>query len=50
MLKFDRNLTDVAARKRAQQKWDNVAKPLNSLGRMEKLICRIAAIQETEDV
>ena len=50
MLKFDRNLPDEAARKRAQQKWDNVAKPLNSLGRMEKLICRIAAIQETEDV
>ena len=50
MLKFERNLLDEAARKRAQQKWDNVAKPLNSLGRMEKLICRIAAIQETEDV
>ena len=50
MLKFERNLPDEAARKRAQQKWDNVAKPLNSLGRMEKLICRIAAIQETEDV
>ena len=50
MLKFDRKKPDEAARKRAQQKWDNVAKPLNSLGRMEKLICRIAAIQGTEDV
>ena len=50
MLKLDRNLPDEAARKRAQQKWDNVAKPLNSLGKMEKLICRIAAIQGTEDV
>lgn len=50
MLKFDRNLPDEAARKRAQQKWDNVAKPLNSLGRMEKLVCRIAAIQGAENV
>ena len=50
MLNFDRNLPDEAARCRAQQKWDNVAKPLNSLGRMEKLICRIAAIQGTENV
>jgi len=50
MLKYDRNLPDEAARNRAQQKWDNVAKPLNSLGRMEKLISRIAAIQGTEDV
>ena len=50
MLKFDRNLPDEAARSRAQRKWDHVAKPLNSLGRMEKLICRIAAIQGTQDV
>ena len=50
MLKYDRNLPDEAARSRAQQKWDNVAKPLNSLGRMEKLVCRIAAIQGTEHV
>ena len=50
MLKYDRNLPDEAARNRAQQKWDNVAKPLNSLGRMEKLICRIAAVQGTENV
>lgn len=50
MLKFDRNLPDEAARSRAQQKWDNVAKPLNSLGKMEKLISRIAAIQGTEDM
>lgn len=50
MLKLVRNLPDEAARSRAQQKWDHVAKPLNSLGKMEQLICRIAAIQETEDV
>ena len=50
MLNFDRNLPDEAARSRAQQKWDKVAKPLNSLGRMEKLICRIAAVQSAEDV
>ena len=50
MLKYDRKLPDEGARMRAQQKWDRVAKPLNSLGRMEELICRIAAIQGTEDV
>ena len=50
MLKFDRNLPDEAARDLARKKWDHVAKPLNSLGRMEKLVCRIAAVQGTEDV
>ena len=50
MLKFERKLPDEAARSRAQQKWDNVAKPLNALGRMEKLICRIAAVQGSENV
>ena len=34
----------------AQKRWDSVAKPLNSLGQMEKLITRIAGIQETADV
>ena len=50
MLKFDQNQPDEAARSRAQQQWDHVAKPLNSLGSMEKLICRIAAIAQTENV
>ena len=50
MLKYDRNLPDEAAYSRAQQKWNNVAKPLNSLGKMEKLICRLAAVQGTENV
>ena len=50
MLKFDRKLPDAIARKHAQQKWDNVAKPLNSLGRMEEMICRIAAVQGSADV
>lgn len=50
MLKFKRNLPDEAARSRAQQKWDNVAKPLHSLGRLEEMISRIAAIQGSEHV
>lgn len=50
MLKLKRRLPDETARCRAQQKWDNVAKPLNSLGKLEKLLCRIAAIQGTENV
>ena len=38
------------ARERAQYRWDHVAKPLHSLGRLEKLIVQIAGIQQTEDV
>ncbi len=50
MMKIKKNLPDEAARRMAQQKWDNVAKPLHSLGKMEDIICRIAAIQGSEDV
>ena len=38
------------AREAAQRRWDAVAKPLGSLGRLETLITRIAAIQGTADV
>lgn len=50
MLKIKKNLPDEAARRMAQEKWDKVAKPLHSLGKMEDIICRIAAIQGREDV
>ncbi len=38
------------ARTQACMRWDNVAKPLHSLGRLEDLIAQIAGIQETADV
>lgn len=38
------------AREQAQWKWDHVAKPLNSLGELEKLTVKIAGIHETADV
>ena len=36
--------------KEASQRWDRIAKPLHSLGRLEDLIAQIAGIQETADV
>lgn len=50
MLKINRNSPNEAARKAAQRQWDSVAKPLNSLGKMEDMISRIAAVQETAQV
>lgn len=38
------------AKELAQSRWDHVAKPLNSLGRLEQLIVRIAGVQNTPDV
>lgn len=38
------------AKERAQARWDHVAKPLNSLGKLEKMIVQIAGIQGTADV
>nr|MBR4279638.1 nicotinate-nucleotide--dimethylbenzimidazole phosphoribosyltransferase [Clostridia bacterium] len=38
------------AREQAQARWDRVAKPLNSLGKLEKLIVQIAGMQGTPDV
>ena len=33
-----------------QRNWDNVAKPLNGLGKFETIICQIGAITETTDI
>jgi len=41
---------DAEAMRRAQARWDGVAKPLGSLGKLEKLIVHIAGIQETAQV
>lgn len=38
------------AKEQAQVRWDHVAKPLNSLGKLEKLIVMIAGVQNTPDV
>ncbi|MBQ2952751.1 MAG: nicotinate-nucleotide--dimethylbenzimidazole phosphoribosyltransferase [Clostridia bacterium] len=38
------------AREQAQYRWDHVAKPLHSLGRLEDMIVQIADIQQTADV
>ena len=38
------------AKEQAQYRWDHVAKPLHSLGRLEELIVQIAGIQQTADV
>lgn len=37
-------------KEQAQYRWDHVAKPLRSLGRLEELIVQIAGIQQTADV
>lgn len=41
---------DEEAKKRSQRHWDQIAKPINGLGRLEELIIRIAGIQKQEDV
>ena len=38
------------ARELAQYRWDHVAKPLRSLGKLEEMIVQIADIQQTADV
>ena len=40
----------MSIRTQAQERWDHVAKPLHSLGRLEELIVQIAGIQQTVDV
>jgi len=37
-------------KEQAQSRWDHVAKPLHSLGRLEKLIVQIAGVQGTPEV
>lgn len=41
---------DQAAAERAQEKWNSIAKPLHSLGKLEEHVIRIAGITGTEDV
>lgn len=41
---------DQEAIKRAEQRWDSIAKPLHSLGLLEKAISQIAGITGTEEV
>ena len=38
------------ARESARYRWDHVAKPLRSLGRLEDMIVQIAGLQGTRDV
>ena len=38
------------AKEQAQYRWDHVAKPLHSLGKLEDAIVQIAGIQQTADV
>lgn len=42
--------TDYIAMERAQEKWNNVAKPLHSLGLLESAVVKIAGIQGSENV
>ena len=36
--------------KEIQSRWDSIAKPIDGLGKLEKLICKIGAIQQSADV
>ena len=38
------------AKELSQRRWDQVAKPLNSLGKLEALVVQLAGIQNTPDV
>ena len=40
----------MSAKQQAQYRWNHVAKPLHSLGKLEEMIVRIADIQQTADV
>lgn len=41
---------DAEAMKRCQARWDSVAKPLHSLGKLEDLLVQIAGIQRSEKI
>ena len=41
---------DAQAAQRARQRWDSIAKPLRSLGKLETTVCQIAGILGTERV
>lgn len=41
---------DRAAYDRAAERWDSIAKPIGSFGILEEMICRIAAVQHSENI
>lgn len=43
-------MTDQHAARLCRERWNAIAKPLNSLGRLEEAVCRLAAIQGTPEV
>ncbi|MBR3504307.1 MAG: nicotinate-nucleotide--dimethylbenzimidazole phosphoribosyltransferase [Clostridia bacterium] len=49
-MKYTVNKLNEAAMEAARARWDAVAKPLHSLGRLEDMIVRVAGIQETAEV
>ena len=50
MLDYKVNRPDEAAVYASRERWDAVAKPLHSLGRLEDMIAQVAGIQGTADV
>ena len=57
MLKSKQDFKNIVIRKiddrvyqQVKRNWDNVAKPLNGLGRFEEIIARIGAITGTDKV
>lgn len=50
MMKIEPARLDEAALTEARKRWDSVAKPLHSLGKLEDLTARIAGIHGTADV
>lgn len=42
--------SDKAAYMRAKARWDSIAKPLGSFGRLEEQVCGIAAVSGSEDI
>ena len=42
--------TDITAEKKAYDRWNSVAKPLHSLGLLEKSVIQIAGITGSENV
>ena len=41
---------DAAAQERAWKRWDSIAKPLRSLGKLEEVVVRMAGMAGTDQV
>ena len=41
---------DIQAQKRAQERWNSIAKPLHSLGQLEEIVVKIAGITGNENI